>query len=287
MHWQILATAYLFLGTAAYLLRRNLAQTLAQHNGLINAFFFVVALYPMGLVVAAFTPHDLNVGWLNLFFLLFGSASFTAVNIIAFNANKHIDAGLYTIMNNVTPIVTISVAALLLNERLTHNQLLGAMIIIASAFLATLPRLRRNSNNSSAGIVLTLISVSLLGLAVVFERWMLGRIDFGAYLVLGWGAQTLWAVIYAWPDRQSVHILKSGKNFRPILGYGVASALKGLCFVGAIKLSGSASLVSSFTSFMAVTVVIAAYFILNERDHLWLKMGSAALGTVGLLVLSS
>lgn len=286
MHWQILATSYLVLGTAAYLLRRNLAQNLTRHNGLINGFFFLVILYPLGLIIAAFSSPNLHIGWLNFAFLMTGSLLFPAVNILAFNANKHIDAGLYTIINNITPIITIVVAALLLNEHLTTEQLIGAVIIISSAFLATLPRLRKNGEHSSSGVLLAIASVSILGVAIVFERWMLGRVDFGAYLVYGWGAQALWMAIYAWPDRKSLHILKVGKNFRPILGYGLANAFKGVCFVGALKLSGSASLVSAFTSFLAVTVVISAYFILKERDHLWLKVGSAALGTAGLLILS-
>lgn len=286
MTWQILATGYLVLGTSAYLLRRNLAQTLTEHNRLINGFFFLVTLYPLGLIIASFTSPNLAIGWYNLIFVLIGSMSFPLINVLAFKANEHVDAGLYTILNNITPIVTIVTASILLQESLNNQQLLGAIIIIASAFLVTLPRLHRNFKSDSRGIVLALASVTILGLAIVFERWMLTRIDFGAYLVYGWGAQTLWMTIYAWPDRKYIPLLRNPKMFWPILAYGLANAFKGICFVGALKLSGNASLVSAFASFMAVTVVISAYFVLKEREALWLKIGAAGLGTIGLLILN-
>lgn len=286
MTWQILLAIYLILGTASYLLRRSLAKTLEQHNKAINGFFFLVVLYPLGLIAASFTNPNLAIGWQNLGILLMASAVFPLINLLAFRASKDVDAGLYTILNNLTPIITIAAASTLLSESLNSQQQLGAVVIIASTFLATLPRLRHRSSTSLSGLAFALASVSLLGLAIVFERWMLTRIDFGAYLVFGWGAQTLWMTIIAWPERHNIRILKDKSKFIPILGYGITNALKGLCFVGALKLSGNASLVGASASFMAVLVVLSAYLILKEKEGLWFKVGAVVLGTIGLLVLN-
>lgn len=286
MSWQLLIIGYLVLGTAAYLLRRSLAQSLAEHNRLINAFFFVCVLYPLGLLVAAFSSPNLHIGWLNFVFLLGGSLIFPLFNILAFKANETVDAGLYTILNNLTPIVAIVFASLLLREGLNSGQLLGAFIIIFSAFLATLPKLKRGSSSSSVGLVYALVSVTILGLAIVYERWMLTRVDYGAYLIFGWGSQTLWMAILAWPERKNIKLLKTKKNFYPVLSYGLTNAFKGLCFVSALRVSHNASLVSAFSSFLAVLVVIAAYFILKERDSFWLKVIAVIIGTVGLIILN-
>lgn len=287
MTWQLLLGSYLVLGTAAYLLRRRLATTLEAHNRLINGFFFLAVLYPLGLIVALFSNPNLSIGWHNVLILLVGSGVFPLINILAFKASKDVDAGLYTIINNLTPIITIVAASLLLQETLNGRQLLGAVIVIASTFLATLPRLRRSSAGTHNGIVLALASISLLGLAIVFERWMLTRIDFGAYLVFGWGAQTIWMAMLAWPERDNLRVLGKRANFYPILGYGATNALKGLCFVGALKLSNNASLVSASASFMAVLVVLSAYFVLKEKQWLWFKVSAAAIGTVGLIILNT
>lgn len=286
MTWQLLITGYLILGTASYLLRRKLATTLKQHNRLINGFFFIVVLYPLGLIVASLSNPNLSIGWQNLLILLIGSGVFPLINLLSFRASKDVDAGLYTILNNLTPIITILAASILLNETLNSQQQLGAAIIISSTFLATVPRLRHRSTSGSSGLAFALLSVSLLGLAIVFERWMLTRIDFGAYLVFGWGAQTLWMTITAWPERRNIKILKDRSNFWPVLGYGLTNAFKGLCFVGALKLSANVSLVGASASFMAVLVVLSAYFVLKEKEWLWFKIGAAVLGTVGLIILN-
>ncbi len=287
MSWQILLSGYLILGTAAYLIRRRLAQTFAEHNRLVNGFFFIAVLYPIGLIVAAINQPSLHIGWLNFCLLIGGSFVWPVINLLAYRSNKDVDAGLYTILNNLTPIVTIITAWWLLNEKLTDRQLLGATVILVSTFLATLPRLRHRSTSKSAGLIFALASVTLLGLAIVYERYMLTRMDFGAYLVYGWGAQTFWMALLAWPERKNIHLLKNKKIALPIIGYGLTNALKGLCFVSALRLSGNASLVSAFSSFMAVLVVLAAYYVLKEKEWLWFKVAAAFIGAAGLIILNT
>lgn len=287
MTWQLLLTAYLVLNTATYLFQRTLGQKLSKYKRLISGFFFLVIHYPLGLIVAAYSSPHLAIGWLNLLLLVAGSWVFPLINIIALKASKDVDAGHYTVLSNVTPIVTIIAATLLLNERLDARQLAGAAIIITSAFLITLPRLRRGSRSRAFGVTVALSGFLLAGLATVYERWMLTRIGFGAYLIFGWGLQTLWMAAIAWPQRKQVHIIKKKENFAPILGFALASSIKGICFVAALKLSGNASLFSAFASFTAILVVPAAYIVLKERDWLWLKITAAATGTIGLVILNT
>jgi len=275
------------LATAAYLLRRSMAQKMAKYNKLINAFYLVGVLYPVGLIFAAFTGPDLAVGWQNFFFMIFGSGLFSVMYLLSFRANRDIDAGVYTILNNITPIVTIAFAWILLNEKLNTQQLIGASIIISSAVLVTLPRLKRSSETRLLGLGFAISSVVVLGLAIVFERWMLTRVDFGAYLVYGWGGQALWMSVLAWPERKRLNeILKKKEYLKLVLGYSLANAFKGLAFVGALKLSGNASLVVATTSFLVVLVVFAAYFVLREREWLWLKIFTAVFGSIGLFILN-
>jgi drug/metabolite transporter (DMT)-like permease len=286
MTWQLFSLLYLILGTATYLLQRRLAQTLAQHKRLVSGFFFLVVHYPVGLAVAAFSSPSLSIGWQNALLLLVGSCMFPAINLIALRASKDIDAGSYSILSNLTPIITIVSAYLLLNERLTHAQLLGAAITILSAFLITLPSLRGRSKNRNSGLVFALGGIFLLGLATVYERWMLTRVGLGAYLIFGWGAQSLWMALIAWPERKHFKVLRADKNFVTILSYSLAGSLKGVCFIAALKL-GNASLVAAFTSFIAIMVVPAAYFILRERQWLKLKISASAAGTLGLIILNT
>ena len=286
MIWQLFMGGYLVLGAGAYLIRRQLAVTFTEHSRIINGFFFIAVLYPLGLIIAAFSSPNLSIGWPNLILLLVGSAIFPIINLLAYRASKDIDAGFYTILQNLTPIITIIAASFLLHEGLNNHQLLGTVIILVSAFLATLPNLKKHYKNSFAGLMIALSAVILLGLAIVYERWMLTRMDFGAYLVYGWGAQTLWMAILAWPKRTQLKILKDKKTFLQVATYSAANALKGICIVAALTLSGNASIVGASTGFMAALVVFAAYFILKEKELLWFKISAVVVGIVGIIILN-
>jgi drug/metabolite transporter (DMT)-like permease len=287
MAWQLLLIVYLVLSTATYLSRRQLAYSFAKYNRIVNAFSFVAAVYPIGLIVAMFTSPDLAIGWFNFFLLLLGGAIFPISYLLAYRANKDVDAGLYTIINNIAPVVSITLASLWLHETLSGIQLLGAGIILIATTLVTLPQVGKHLVKNRRALVCAFAAVVLIGLGVVYERYMLTRVDFGAYLVYGWGAQTLWMVALAWSERHTLKALKQAKMRRPLITYSVSLALRGLCFVTALRLSGNASYVVAFASFLPVLVVLSAFFFLKERDHLALKLGGAALGVCGLLLLNS
>lgn len=287
MIWQLLLLGYLILGGGAYLIRRRLAVAFTEYSRIINGFFFVAILYPLGLIIAAFTSPNLAISWLDIIFLIIGSAIFPIINLLAYRASKDIDAGLYTILHNFIPIITIVAASVLLHESLNNQQLLGAAIIIISAFWATFPKFKHNSKSSLVGLAIGLLAILLLGLAIVYERWMLTRVDFGAYLVYGWGAQTLWMAIIAWPKRAQLKFLKERKTFVQVLAYGATNAFKGVCMVGALALSGNASIVGASTGFMAALVVLGAYFILKEKELLWFKLSAAIVGAIGFILLNT
>lgn len=287
MPWQLFLAGYLILGVTGYLLRRKLAHSLAFHNRLVNGFFFLITLYPTGLIVAFFLQPNLNIGWQNIIFIVLGCLIFPLANILAYKANDEVDAGLYTVLNNLKPLITISTAWLLLQEKLIGSQLIGAAIIISSSFLVTLPNLKHHIKNKNFGLLFALASIFLVAIGTTYERFMLTRIDFGAYLVFGWGAQASWMVLIAWPERRHIHLLKNPQNFWPVLTYGISSSFKGLFFLAAVKLSDNVSLVSASSSFMAVLTVLAAYVTLRERKYVWLKLVAAFAGAGGLLLLST
>lgn len=286
MAWQFLLALYLVLATTVYVLRRKLAQLIPEYNRFVNWFFFLGVLWPVGILTALIVRPSLAIGWANLALLLIGEIVFPVVNLLAYRASKEIDAGLFTILTNLAPIITIVSAWILLNEGLHGHQLVGAGILVSSAFLASSPNLLRKHRVNAGGLLIALISIGLLGLGITYERYMLTRVSFGAYLVFGWGAQALWMTILAWPQRKNLRLLKRPDVAKSIIAYAAANALQGICFVGALTLSGSASLVAATRSFLSVLVVLAAYVVLRERGHLWLKIGAAILGATGLIILN-
>ena len=286
--WQLLIAFYFVFGATSYMLRRELAQKLPGDNRVINAIFFLFFLFPAGIVLSLFFPHDLSVGWLNFFFLVVGSIIWPLFYIAAFNANKKVDAGIFAIINNVSPVATLAIALPFLNESVNTPQVLGIVLLIFSGIVAASSQLRGHARASTNGILLCVVSAVVLGIAVAYERWMLGRVDFGAYLIYGWGSQIAWSVFLAREGlRQMPALLGRTSELRgTIITWGTSSVLRSITFILALKLSGSASLVSGASDFMSVAVVIAAYFYLKEREHVLYKSLAAIVGVVGLLFIA-
>ena len=268
-------------------MRRSLAKTFTHYNQLVNVVFFAGFLYPIGLMYAYFQPHNLNIGWENLLYLVLGGMIFPVYSVLAFKANKELDVGFFTVLGNLSPVVTISVAWLLLNERLSSLQLVGAALLIFSAVVVGLPNVNTKKVHKAHvdAVIITLVAVCLLGLGIVFERFMLTRMDFGSYIIYGWGLQSVMSVGIGISKKVSLKPLKLPGVARPIVTYGLVNTLKAICFITALNLSQNASLVGAATSFVTVLVVISAYFILKEQEAFWLKVTAAALSTIGLILL--
>lgn len=208
-------------------------------------------------------------------------------SLVAFKASRHVDAGTFTILNNLTPIITIVIAWSWLNEKLNATQVLGATLIIFSAFLITLPHLRHHKRDRDKDVIFALIFAVLLGIAIVYERYMLIRVDVATYVFYGWGFQAFWMALLAWPAHKQLSILKHSKHRYALGAYAIGTTLTGLCFLEALKLSGNASLISSIMSFRTVLVVLGALIFLREKTWLWLKLSCAVLGVIGLVILNS
>jgi drug/metabolite transporter (DMT)-like permease len=285
--WQVFLILYFVLGSASYILRKILAQNLGQHNRLINAVFFAFLL-PTGIILSFFFPHNLNVGALNLFFLLGGSLVWPIFYILAFWANKEVDVGVYSIISNLSPIFTLALALPFLHESLKSLQFLGVGLLILSGVLAAWSQFNKGGASNINGILICLLSTIFLGVGVAYERFMLSRIDFGAYLIYGWGSQVAWGWILAGKELKKLPQLLSGVSSSRLvlLIWGLISVIKSVFFILALKITASASIISAASDFMSVAVVVAAYFFLKEKKHLVAKILATVIGVVGLLLIA-
>lgn len=286
MTWQFLLTCFLILGTAVALLQRQLGKTIPQYNRLVNGVFFIGIHYPLGLFTAFIIGFRTDIGWDNILILFAVSMIFPLTEMLAYKASKTVDAGLLGIINNLGPVITIILAALLLSQDLTSRQLVGAVIIVASAFAVSIATYSRSAKSTRAGIMIALLSVVFWGSGTVFESWMIKRIGMGSLLVYGLGLQTFWMAVFAWPQRHHIGTIINREYGPKVLAISLSKSLKGIAFVGALTLSKSAAIVGAFSGFLPVMIVIAAYVFLHEKYHLKIKVLAAVAGLIGLAILS-
>lgn len=110
MAWQLLLAIYLILATISFLLRRKLGESSPQYNKLVNWFFYLVILYPVGVVAAIVLHGSLRISLINLAIISIAELVFPLISITQYRANKDVDAGLFTILNSLKPIITITTA---------------------------------------------------------------------------------------------------------------------------------------------------------------------------------
>ncbi len=286
MTWQICIFIFLILSIVTGLIQRKLGRNIPQYSRLVNAFFFLFVHYPIGLLVASILGFNISIGWTNFIAIAIFSITFPLAGFLSLRASKDVDAGLFSILQNMAPVVSIILAVLLLSERLNLQQFAGTLIIVASALAVSSISYKHGSKSTKTSIILTLITVGLVGIGVVYEKWMLQRIGFSSYLVYGWGLQTFWAVVFAWPMLRQMKIVLRPKYRLPVLVFSISRSMKGIAFVGALYLSQSASLVSAFVSFLPILMVGAGFIFLHEKQYLKLKILSALAGSIGLVILT-
>ena len=267
-------------------MRRVLAQKFGDFNRLINGIFYVFFLIPAGILLMLLFPPSLQVSTTDLIILLGGSIIWPLFNISAFQANKTVDAGIYTIIANLSPLFTLVIAYPFLNEELTLVQYFGMLLLILSGSIAVSPSIKRNDRVMVWGVLWALLSAVLLGVGVAYERFMLNRLDLGTYILFGWGFQVIWMAILAGKEWKYIAQLVRRVGHGTLFIWGSANALKSCFFMRALLLSGSASLMSGATNFVSIVIVIAAFFILNEREHLPQKILGTLVGILGLFLIA-
>ena len=286
--WLLVIGLYFVFGSASYLLRRILAQRIQEYNRLLTALFFVVFLIPAAIILASLFPYSLSVSSLDLLLLLGGSVIWPIVNLTAFKANETADAGTFVIISNLSPLFTLAIAIPFLNESLAMVQYVGIGLLVFSGVLATVSQRKSEGAVPLSGILWCLLSAALLGFASAYEGFMLSRVDFGTYLIYGWGAQAVWALLFAIPQFKKLpgFMYEVSSMPRTVFFWCLTNVLKSVAFIFALKLSGSASLTSAASNFLSVAVVIAAYIFLNERNLLVFKIISVAFGVGGLFLIA-
>lgn len=286
MTWQFLLICFLILGTVVALLQRRLGQTIPQYNRLVNGFFFIGVHYPLAIVTALIIGFNANIGWDNILILFIAGISFPLTDMLAYRASRNVDAGLFGIISNLGPVITIALAALLLSQELTSQQFVGALIIILSALLVSVVTYSHSAKSTKIGIALALMSVVLWGSGTVFESWILKRIGVGSLLIYGLGFQTFWMAVFAWPQRCHIGAIVNRKYGPKIVALSLAKSIKGIAFVAALFISKSAAIVGAFVGFLPIMIVVAAYIFLREKANLKIKILAALTGLAGLVILS-
>lgn len=279
----ILAYLFYFVATSAsslqrrWLAREKAVDTAGQINLVFKATLLNVLFSP---VLLLFSPLEFkgDIGYLILLSVIsgiFGAAFLT----LSFTAQKHVEAGVTSILGNIYTPVTILTASFFLSESLTPIQIIGTALLLVSAIIVSNHhRIGRFSFDKYFWMML--IGGIMLGLALTAERALQIEAGFTAGTMMSWISQSFFLGIVALVIKS-----RSSYSLKDTLITGSLRFLQQLSWVVLIFVVGNISIVSSITTFKIVIIFITAAIFLGERKDIGHKIIGSIIAVVGLLLM--
>lgn len=281
----IVLLSYLFYFVAASaspLQRRWLAvQGEADNRGQVDfAFKVVLITVILSLFIPLFQPFQINGDIINLIILslvcgIFGAGFF----ISSYIAQRHVDAGITTLVSNIYTPITIVLATIFLNEKLTLIQIGGTILLLVSIILIS-KKHRLGRFTFDKHFLLMIASGAMLGVLLVAERALQKTTGFTAGTIFSWWSQCILLGLIALATRS-----KTKHSVKDTAVTGVLRFFQSLSWVILIFVVGNLSLVSAVTTFKVVVVFIAAAIFLKEREDLPRKIFGSFIAVAGLLMM--
>lgn len=278
----VFAYLFYFIAASANPLRRRWLAVRHVGGGQIDFAFrvtFIVAILGT-IILPQIKPFKItgNVIQLAVLVLICGvmGALFFSSN---YYAQKHVDAGLTTVIINIYTPVTIVIASLTLRESLRLTQLLGTVLLLVAMVLVS-KKHRVGRFRFDKYFWIMILSGLALGLVLSAERALMKITGFSAGVLMSWWAQTIGLAIGA-------VIFKSHVNYskKDILITGGLTFLQALSWVLLLLVIGNLSVVSAVTTFKVVVIFVAAAFFLKEREDLPRKIVGSLIAVAGLLLM--
>lgn len=273
---------YFVAASASPLQRRWLAKKKNRDNkGQIRFAFQVMTVVALlGLLIPLFQPTSFVGPPFMLLTLSACAGIFGAIFFVSsFTAQKHVDAGISTLVSNLYTPVTIILASLLLNEGLTPVQITGTTLLLGGVIIVS-KKHRIGRFSFDRYFTLMILSGITLGFCLTAERALQKMTGFSAGTLLSWWSQCVFLGIASLFVRE-----RSPYSIQDISVTGSLRFLQSLSWVILIFTVGNLSLVSSVTTFKVVIIFAYAAIFMDEREDLPRKIIGSLVAIVGLLIM--
>jgi len=273
---------YFIAATASPLQRRWLAtnKNIANKGQIHFAFQVTFITVVLSLLLPVFKPfyvsgNNFYLIGLSLICGVFGASYF----ISSYFAQKHVEAGVSSIVSNIYTPITIVLATLFLSESLTFMQILGTiLLLIGMVIVSKKHQIRRFKFDKY--FMLMLLSGVMLGISLTAERALQKMTGFTAGTMFSWWAQCVFLGLATLITHN-----KSEYTKKDITITGILRFFQSLSWVILIFVVGNLSIVSAITTFKVVVVFVAAALFLNEKEDLPRKILGSIVALVGLFLM--
>jgi drug/metabolite transporter (DMT)-like permease len=279
----ILAYIFYFIAASASPLQRRWLATNKnpENKGQIH-FAFQVAFVTvvLSLLLPLFQPFHVQGSAVYLIGLsvicgIFGAAYFSS----SYYAQKHVEAGVSTMVSNIYTPITIVLATLLLNEKLTGIQIFGTVLLLVGIVVVS-KKHHLGRFKFDKYFMLMALSGVMLGVVLTAERALQKMTGFSAGTMLSWWSQCATLGIVTLLVRS-----KSQYSLKDISITGGLRYLQSLSYVILLFAVGNLSFVTAVTTFKVVILFFAGAVFLKEHDDLGRKILGSGIAVAGLLLM--
>jgi drug/metabolite transporter (DMT)-like permease len=219
---------------------------------------------------------------------------YTAVNLSNFNALKHIDSSKFSIISSTSNIFVIIFSSIFLSKSILPYQFIGVLLVFAGIVILNYRLFKANSLKEimklGVGEILAFTGAISLGAGITNDSFLITKIDLYLYLSI---AFLLPAVVMPLISPKSFSNIEGIKKFLKFDNlkwagaFALSYTLQAYTFYRAIESAQNPALVASVTLSSVIFIGIGAYIFLKEREELGVKLISALLTVVGLLIITN
>lgn len=279
-HWLWFALISLLTMSVAALFQR-LAMKEDSSDPVTSAIIFQILLSVLSALVGVIMGFHLPKFYLLPYFLLSG-VLYAAGTYCFFRAAKLIEASEISIISGAGTIVPILVSFIVLSERFTPIQWVGAGIVITSIIFSQYERKHIHFNT---GALFALGGTTSYGIAVVFDGLILRSFDTFSYIPIISLIPGL-VLMAVFPNRFTKLIHDAKRINTNLWIFSILYVIGAETFYFAVT---KGAMISQLTTIMRASIiftVVMAMIFLKERSNPWKKLIGAILTTIGVFFIT-
>ncbi len=282
MSWQIFVAISIVASAVSALLQKLIIRKDKINPIVFSAVFQIAIGLMIGIIVlfTGFRIPNLAPIWLNLLLMpiLYGLG-----NVAKFQSIKRIDASEFTVLFQVSTLVTVTVAVLCLGEIFKIYEVVGLALIVLAVILVTFKK--RITFKLSEGEFWALGCAVAFGIAFANDAYILRTFDLWTYTFLAFFVPGMLTLAYLGKQAKQASRLFEKES---VVGFLLSAAIYSVAAVTvyyAYQIGRNAAQIASLTPTYSILVVILAAIFLHERDYLPRKFAAAVLAVLGIMLL--
>ncbi len=232
-------------------------------------------LFVLGFSGLPSLPHDSSQ------YPLLGISGFLwlMVCVFTFKADQYAEVSVTSVISRLQLILICLGGMFFFGEKISNLGFVGLLLISFGLILLGF-RKKMTSFRANPGVTYKLLSVAVISAVFLIDKGLIQHIDAKTITFFGYATPLLFALISS-PKRVLPALRLTRKLKFMNMGLGALSCLSYYGLVQAMK-SAPISLVVPLFQLELVLVLIAGYFILNERDGFFKKLAASVVILIGV-----